>query len=188
MRKLQTLIFLFFCCSLFGQNKSVYNVLSLTGDTTFWFKYQQIVINELSLIKLDSSSNSFYFRIWKPNQVIDIFRNDNGTYSGQLTMWTSEYVSQKEKHTNRTLIFKIVIPTDTVILMAGLINSSTILNLPTDNLIKGWKQGFDGITYITEFSTKKQYSFKTYWTPEIQDTLKEAQLVRIPSTNPVIFW
>ena len=62
--------------------------------------------------------------------------------------------------------------------MMRLIQSSTILSLPTDNLIKGWKQGFDGITYIIEYSTKEQYSFKTYWTPQMQDTLREGKLVQ----------
>jgi len=62
--------------------------------------------------------------------------------------------------------------------MLKLIKSSAILNLPTDNLIKGWKQGFDGITYIIEYSTKEHYSFKTYWTPQMQDTLREGKLVQ----------
>ena len=178
MKTLQTLIFLIFFSSLFGQTKDCYNVLSATGDTSFWFKYQQTVIKELSLSKLNTTTNSFYFRLWKANQVIDIWNNGNGFYDGQITSWTSEYVPNDEKKTDRTLINKITINADTVNHLVELIKSSTILNLPSDNLIKGWKQGFDGITYIIEFSTSKQYSFKTYWTPAIQDTLAEAKIVQ----------
>ena len=178
MKVLQTIIFLFFSNILLGQTKTNYNVLSSTGDTIFWVKYKHIVINELSLPRLDTSTNSFYFRIWKANQVIDISSNNNDTYSAQITTWTSESVPENEKHTNRTLIYKKAISTDTVNTMMRLIQSSTILSLPTDNLIKGWKQGFDGITYIIEYSTKEQYSFKTYWTPQMQDTLREGKLVQ----------
>ena len=178
MKALQILIFILLCNILFGQTKSNYNVLSSAGDTTFWFKYQQIVMNELSLPKLDTLTNLFYFRIWKPNQVIDISSNINNDYSAQVTTWTSEYVPKNEKHTNRTHIYKVAISAYAVNTLLTLINSSDILNLPTDNLIKGWKQGFDGITYIIEFSTKKQYSFKTYWTPQVQDTLREGKLVQ----------
>ena len=178
MKTLQTLILLLFFSSLFGQTKESYNVLSATGDTTFWFKYQQTVIKELSLSKLDTTTNSFYFRLWKANQVIDIWTNGNGFFDGQITSWTSEYVPNNEKKTDRTLINKVTINSDTVNHLVDLVKSSSILNLPTDNLIKGWKQGFDGITYIIEFSNPKQYSFKTYWTPNIQDTLSEAKIVQ----------
>lgn len=178
MRTLQTLIFLLFFSSLFGQNKTFYNIVSENGDTTFWFKYQQVVIKELSLLKLDTSTNSFYFRLWKGNQVIDIWENDKNLFSGQITSWTSEYVPNGEKPTGRTQINKQSINVDTVKRLVGLIKSSNIINLPTDNLIKGWKQGFDGITYLIEYSTKDQYSFKTYWTPYVQDTLSEAKLVQ----------
>ena len=130
------------------------------------------------MTKLDTSTNPFYFRIWKANQVIDISKNNNGVFSGQLTTWTSEIVQKKEKPTDRTLINKLTINTDTVYRLISLIDSSSILKLPTDNLIKGWKQGFDGITYIIEYSTKDEYSFKTYWTPKVQDTLREAILVQ----------
>lgn len=177
MKVLQTIIFLLMSNILFSQNKTNYNVLSSTGDTTFWVKYQQIVMNELSLPRLDTSRNLFYFRVWKANQVIDISSNINDTYSAKITTWTSEYVPENEKHTNRILIYKVAISADTVHTMLSLIKSSTILNLPTDNLIKGWKQGLDGITYIIEYSTNEQYSFKTYWTPQTQDNLREAKLV-----------
>lgn len=178
MRILQTIVFFLFSSSLFGQTKIFQNVISSTGDTTFWFKYQQIVIKELSLIRLDTSTNSFYFRIWKANQVIDIWQNGNGLYSGQLTTWTSEEVPKNEKPIDRTLINKLSISTDTINLLARLIDSSNILKLPTDNLIKGWSPGFDGITYVFEHSTKTEYSFKTYWTPKVQESLVEAKLVQ----------
>ena len=63
---------------------------------------------------------------------------------------------------------------DTVNFVRQLFHSSGILTLPTDDAIKGWQQGFDGITYFVEYSTTDNYSFKSYWTPKAQDSLIEA--------------
>ena len=58
-----------------------------------------------------------------------------------------------------------------------LIDSIKINELPSDKNIKGWQQGFDGITYFIEYKRGNKYSFKNYWTPSFQDSLKEAMLL-----------
>jgi hypothetical protein len=149
------------------------------GDTSFWFKYQNIVIKELSLSRLDTSTSTFHFRVWKTNQVLDIWQTSDDSYNGQLTSWVTEQAPTKEKHTDRTLIDKRELSTETIKLIVNFIESSQIIKLPTDDSIKNWKHGFDGVTYIIESSTKKNYSFKTYWTPKAQDTtLAEAQYLQ----------
>ncbi len=105
--------------------------------------------------------------------------NIDNTFSGQLTTWVTERTPANEKPTDRIQILKRQLHNDTVKLIHDLIEKSQILKLPTDDSIKGWKQGFDGITYITEFASKSSYDFKTYWTPKAQDsTLQEAKLVQ----------
>jgi hypothetical protein len=163
----------------FGQIKNLNGILHQSGDTSFWYKYQNIVISDLSLTRLDSTSLPYYFRVWKANQVLDIWKTHDNSFFGLLTSWVTEQTPAKEKPTDRTLISKNFLQSDTVEQILNLINVSQIVNLPTDDSIKGWKHGFDGITYITEFSTKNDYSFKTYWTPKAQDTtLKEAKKVQ----------
>lgn len=166
--------------SSFGQTRNLSGVLSQTGDTSLWYKYQKIVANDLSLIEIEKTSFPYYFRIWKTNQVLDVWQSENNKFFGLLTSWVTERTPAKEKPTERVLIDKTVLQSDSVQKIINLITSTKIIELPTDDSIKGWQHGFDGITYITEFSSKKSYSFKTYWTPKAQDTtLKEAKAVQI---------
>jgi hypothetical protein len=164
---------LYFCFS-FGQTKKLNGITSTTGDTSLWYKNQIKQLKKLSLPLLDTSSNKEYYRVWTNRQVIDIWKNSNGTFGGNLTAWTDEYVPYNEKPTNRTYIKVVPLTSDTAQFVQQLFLSSGILNLPTDNSIKSWRQGFDGITYIIEQSSKDSYSFKTYWTPKAQGSLKEA--------------
>ncbi len=179
MKSLVTIITLFFFHTLLGQTKTFNNVTFANGDTSFWYKYQNIVIDGLSLTRLDTSSSDSYFRIWKANQVLDIWKTNNNTFSGKLTSWATEQTPAKEKPTDRILIDKKILQSDTIKQILKLIEKTEILNLPTDDSIKGWKHGFDGITYIIEFATKSNYNFKTYWTPKAQDsTLTEARFIQ----------
>jgi hypothetical protein len=171
--------FLFFFSFSFGQTKNLDGILQQKGDTSFWYKYQNIVIQDLSLTRLDSTTLPYYFRIWKANQVLDIWKTNDNSFFGQLTSWVTEQTPANEKPTDRISIDKRVLQSDTVQQILNLIANAQIVELPTDDSIRGWKHGFDGITYITEFSSKTNYSFKTYWTPKAQDTtLKEAKQVQ----------
>ena len=175
----QIIVFFFIFCfsNSFGQTKNLNKIISKNGDT-YWYKYQLKQIEKLSLPLLDTSSSDEYYRVWTNRQVIDIWRSPNGIWDGKLTTWTDEFVPNNEEETNRSFVVSKKISNDTINLIRVIIDSSKILNLPSDDSIKGWQQGFDGITYVIEQSTKTNYSFKTYWTPEAQDTLKEAKQVQ----------
>ncbi|MDB5221808.1 MAG: hypothetical protein JWN83_475 [Chitinophagaceae bacterium] len=173
------LISLLFCFRLsLGQTKTLTGIVSSNGDTSFSYKYQLKKAEKLSLPLLDTSSYNKYYRIWSDRQVIDLWQNINGAFSGRLTTWADEYVSNKEEPTYRSFIVIKKLSDDTIKLLMSLINISNILSLPSDDSIKGWRRGFDGITYIIEQSSKENYSFKTYWTPRVQDSLKEAKQVQ----------
>jgi hypothetical protein len=172
MNTLLSIIFLTVCTTSIGQTKTFNGVLSSTGDTIFWYKYQLQTLKKLSLAALDTSKDKQHYRVWTNNQVIDLWENDTGI-SGTLITWTNEYIREKESHTNRTFVKIKKLTNDTTELVRQYFLSSGILNLPTQDSIKGWQQGLDGITYLTEFSTPNYYAFKTYWTPKVQK-LKEA--------------
>ena len=178
MKTLLTIIILFVSVVVFGQTKSLTNVTNPNGDTSLWFKYQNMVINDLALFRLDTTTSTFHFRVWKTNQVLDIWQNSDSSYSSQLTSWVTERTPAKETPTDRTLVDRKTFSKNTVKNILNFVTTSEINKLPTDNLISGWKQGFDGVTYIIELSTPTTYSFKTYWTPKAQDTsLQEAKFL-----------
>ncbi|QNF31832.1 hypothetical protein HUW51_03520 [Adhaeribacter swui] len=178
MKILKTIAALLICFSSFRQGKTFYNIIKPNGDTTLWFKYITKRANKLSLPLLDNTLESEHVRIWTNTQVIDIWQDNTGSLFGKLTTWTDEHVDRNEEPTNRTFIKSKPITFDAVRLLRKLLTLSNVLVLPTEDSIKGWQQGFDGITYIIEHSTKDTYSFKSYWTPKAQGSLKEAMLVQ----------
>jgi hypothetical protein len=179
MKTLLTIIILFVSVAVFGQTKMLTNVTNPNGDTSLWFKYQNVLINDLALFRLDTTTSNFYFRVWIINQVLDVWQNSDSSYSGQLTSWVTERTPAKETPTHRTLVSRKPFSKDTVKNILNLVSTSEINKLPTDNMISGWIRGLDGLTYIIEFATPTTYSFKTYWTPEAQDTsLQEAKFIQ----------
>jgi len=174
MKTLKTIIALLICFSSFGQGKTFYNTHKPDGDSTFWFRHQTAIARKLSLPLLDTSTKAEYIRIWTNKQAIDLWQEYDGEFKGILTTWTDEYTHYNEEPTNRTFIQTKQLSGDSIRLLVELLKSSKILFLPTDDSIKRWQQGFDGITYIIEHSKKDNYTFKSYWTPKAQDSLKEA--------------
>ena len=194
MKTLKTIGALLICCSSFGQGKSSYNTYESDGDSTFWFKYQTTITRKLSLPLLDTTTRVEYFRIWTDKQAIDLWFDENENFAGTLTTWTDEYAPYNEEPTNRTFTKAKKLTLDTALLLGKLISSSGISYLPTGDSIKGWQNGYDGITYVVEHATKNNYSFKTYWTPKAQDSLQEAKLVQsfidtaLSLSNAQIVW
>lgn len=168
------IIFLFCSNFSFGQTRNVNGIISLNGDTSFWYKHQIKQLKKLSLPLLNTSSYQEYYRLWTNKQVIDIWQNSDNTFGGKLTTWTDEYVPIDEQLTSRSFIVTKDLSADTIKVIRAFFQSSNMLSLPTDDSIKGWQHGFDGITYVVEQLSKDNYSFKTYWTPKAQDSLIEA--------------
>ena len=174
MKTIQTIIFLLFFSSIFGQTKTFHNIVSSKGDTSYWYKYHCHILKKLSLVPLETTTQKEYFRIWTDKQAIDIWQTQTGTISGAITTWAAECVPEHERETNRVYVLTKALNTDTAILVRQLYISSGILNLPTEDSIKGWQQGLDGILFFIEYATKDYYSFKSYWTPQAQGSLIEA--------------
>jgi hypothetical protein len=178
MKALQVIIFLLFFCSSFGQTKSCYNIVLSAGDTTFWNKYQNEIAKKLSLPSLAINQAIEHFRIWTSNQILEIWQDKNGVASGMLTTWADEYISYNEEQTNRTFSKSSLLSSDTARLLREYFLASGIRQLPTQDSIQGWEQGLDGTEYLIEYATNSYYSFKSYWSPKSQDSLKEALLVQ----------
>lgn len=73
-------------------------------------------------------------------------QTDETSFSGQLTSWVTESTQKKKRSLERTFVQKNLLGTDTVRQIIDLLKSTKIYELPTDDSIKGWKGGFDGIT------------------------------------------
>jgi hypothetical protein len=166
-------ILLFLGTNLFGQPKDLSIPKYKTGELTFWYKWENERIEKLKLPDLKLTSDSIYFRLSTDNQIIDIHSRDGNTFDGQMVIYTTSY-DQEQKKKSKYYSSRQTLSADTLRQIIDLFKKLGVNDIPTDSEIEGWRPGTDGKTYIFQFATRDKYSFKTYWTPDSFDSLKEA--------------
>jgi hypothetical protein len=142
------------------------------GDTAFWYNWNQEFNKSLELTDFNTSQADFSFRFKNHGQIVEIFKTNNQIH-GELT----NYIFHSIKKRSETLHQKIQLDSGKVLETYKIIKKSGIIDLQSDNKIDGWSGGCDGITYIIEHSDKKEYWYKTYWTPSAQDSIPESLIV-----------
>jgi hypothetical protein len=151
-----------------GQGKT----LTADSDTIFWSGYYKKLKNEIGLEPTDKIQTDFYFRFWDGAKVIELRRIDNKLL-GTVTFLIQQYRKNKE---GRLYYKKNTLTDQSTEIIFELVIKYKINDIPTDEQIKGWDGGFDGITYTIEYADYDSYSFKNYWTPtQYQDKLIEAR-------------
>jgi len=192
MRKFTTTICLLFASAVFGQTKTIniptYTSYQSKGDSTLWFKWKYSLAEKLELPNLQTSKDTFHFRFWTDIQALDIWTFDYATFFGMVTNYAQRYDSKLLKkgtyQVDKVFSNKIQLDSSEARNIFQLLDTLSIVNILTDDKIKGWQQGLDGREYIIETSNKSQYDFKTYWTPSIfADTIIEA--VSFPKNSTV---
>jgi len=169
--KYQIFILMFLLSSFqiaFSQTKTI------EGDTAYLLKSNKILLKKLGLRELEKSDDEFNFRFRNDGQVIEITK-DSFSVQGSITNYV--YHTRRAKSKSDTLSNKIILSPEQAKDIYNFVQSSTILNIPSDNKIEKWNYGADGITYIIEHADKKTYWVKKYWTPSAQDSIPEALIV-----------
>jgi hypothetical protein len=170
----QSLFFLtfFFCSSfhLFGQDNIRF---SPDSDTAFWYAYKNSYVKDFKLGLIEPDTAKYVFRFWSNGLIIKLTKSNNN-YSGEIIRFVEQYPAKSKKN---IFVKKNIILPEVADKALEPIDSLKINELPSDKNIKGWQQGFDGITYFIEYKVDSRYSFKNYWTPSSQDSLAEAQLL-----------
>ena len=165
------LILQIFCCN--AQQNVAHIPLYKNGDTTLWYGLKSELINE---IQLDDflTSPEFRFRFWTNNQLIDISED-----SGFVICYERKYKDNDWKRKKKRKLYtkKFELSQVEMNQLRELLDSSGILELPSEEDIEGWSLGLDGITYTVELADNSEYHFRTYWTPNVQTELSEAKLV-----------
>lgn len=177
MKPLLISIFLFLISTISNcQNSSNQLLLSNDSDTTFWKKYQEKILKETKNIQPLIEKQDYHFRIVYHGQVIshviDLWKENATNYLLEVLFYTKEYTPNEEP-TNRYFCEKIKYDSTISSNLYKLIVAKQIESIPSDKKIVGWSQGFDGIEITIETIVENKYSFKQYWTPSTQDTLKE---------------
>ena len=164
MRSILFIVFSFFSLGLFAQQYE----LTKDSDTLHYYKYEKPIIEKLRLIK--------------PKEKKDFFRFSSDKYYLELSTESNKYLMYVDetwegKKTGKTFIKEFSLTEKQVNEIKNLIVSLKIHEIPTDNQIKNWTFGFDGITYIFELKAGNNYSYKHYWTPTSQQKFVESNII-----------
>ena len=169
-----TIIIIFIAINFtYGQERT----LTQDSDTTFWYDWKSGIVEELGLTQIDQSEHDFEFRFWAGNRVIRLW-NENRTMRSEVIFFIREYDDKKEMPEGRLYQSGLLLNDRTTAEIHDLLLDFDILKFPTDEQIDGWRQGFDGVTYIIEVAEQRTFSFKSYWTPNSYPNIKEARYIK----------
>ncbi|MEO6285758.1 MAG: hypothetical protein ABIN80_28270 [Dyadobacter sp.] len=156
--------------------------VNTNGDTSFWNKYQSEKFAEIGLSNLAQSRDSLILRISTEIQSIEIRTTNFETFSGKIYNFTKKVSlnpdQQSKEVQNKWLSNKTAIKPTTARQVYELSKKLSIDTIPSEEQIKRWPIGADGMSYIIEYATPSTYSFKSYWEPSTSRyTLKEAAAI-----------
>jgi hypothetical protein len=164
--RLLTLFFSLITLNSFGQDLAKNIQITADSDTAFWANYYSPIIEKLKLI--NPSLDTDFFRISSSKYFLELSQKSNRILFYVHEIWESN-------QTGETYIKSFDIDSEQVKKIKLLIDTLEINKIPSGKYISGWAHGLDGITYVFENKNGNNYSFKNYWTPSSQETLKEAQ-------------
>jgi hypothetical protein len=188
---MRTFISLFIILSVMSAHGQMEKIISIPTfknnknelDTSLWFKWKYELTKQINLKNLQISTETFHFRFWTDAQALDIWTVDNKTYFGTVTNYAQRYDNKLLRKgvykIDKVFTNQISLDTTKARELFILIDTLSILSIPTDEKITGWQQGFDGEEFLIETSTPTHYNFKTYWAPRIfVDSLNEAKRIQ----------
>lgn len=178
MKQIILILTLFSSIVVFGQNREIHIKTYEDGGTSLLYKWRMELCDQIEIDSVQNSENNWHFRLWTNIQAIDIWEDVDGRTLSKVTSWTKELTPNDEEPTNRIFYENKLLDSAKTNKLIKLIESTQIKNIPDEDSIESWGQGFHGITYIIETADSNEYFFKTYWTPTAQDSLKEAIVVQ----------
>lgn len=167
MKFLPIIIFTFCTGNIFAQENKKYE-LTKDSDTLYYYKYEKPIIKKLKLIQPEEKKN--FFRFSSDKYYLELSGDSN-----KYVMYVDEV--WKDKKTGQIFIKEFDLTEEQVNEIKNLITSSKVNKIPSDNQIKNWIWGFDGITYKFELKDGDTYSYKHYWTPTSQQKFIESNTI-----------
>lgn len=137
------------------------------GEDRFEYRVKKNFLKDFQLIDIAESNESskFRFRI-DHNKIVEINRDSNNLFSGQIIIYTTNLVdySVKKNKQEKEILFisKLPINPDTVEIIYGLVKLNKVDSLSSIESESDWGPLHHGRSYVIEFSDRDIYSFKTY--------------------------
>ncbi len=178
MKSTAFIILILFVQTTYSQTRNIQVEGYQSPDSSLWYNWRMKLCDQINLDSIQKTEHKTHFRLWTNRQVIDLWENSDGKKNGRLTSWTAKYSEEYDFDNQKTHFNAFILDSLTTVSLFSLIDSSSILTIPDSDAIKNWGNGKDGITYIIENADTENYFFKSYWTPEVQDSISEAILVQ----------
>lgn len=122
---------------------------------------------------IEDDTNDYSFRLSYNATAITVYKIDNSCF-GNMTLNVYELGEFANEDTGKIFKMTFSLTQMEAKSILELIDKTQIDTIPTDKLIKEWRQGFDGVTYNLEYKKNAVYSLKSYWTPRSQPYVSEA--------------
>jgi len=152
-----------------------------TAKDGFWFKWVRDKAGKMKLPDLIASKDTFHIRLWSEGGVVldcvDLFVKPDSDLLATISFYTEENVPKSEQPTYRTFSKTVYLTHEMALQIYRLLKTDSIINMPSEEKISGWTQGFDGNDYLVEYSTPNSYSCRSYWTPVAQKDVRQAKLI-----------
>ena len=158
---------------LFGQSKSFITPKYLNGKPILKDSLIYVSDKELRVFDLTDGSDSFHIRFSTETEALDIWTYDYQRFYGKILLFLKTHEIKPDRYYNRL----IPIDTTTAKKIYNVFKEYSILDIPTEDSIKGWLPVLDGDLYKIEYSKPRIYRFKQYWTPSELDTTREAKAI-----------
>lgn len=162
---LSGLLALLFAVEVYGQVKSVSVPVYKSGDTTLHYKTQRERIAQMKMRDPFVSKDSFLLRVSSENWSVEIISADLKTFEGRQYFFTKQVEPSGEQENKRLLFKTKPMSKSQALAVYDTFQKKSISSIPSENDIRGWPLGADGVSYLIEYSNPSTYSFKSYWEP-----------------------
>ena len=158
MRKIfQILLLTFIISSVYGQ----------TEKESFWKPYLEKDIAKLKLQSLDSFKYERVYRIWDNHSVVELIKNNDSTYYGQLVNFVTKISNETDAENEMGTIYKkIPLSKENAKKLIEYFSNENIETLRDSYEIEGYPNGLDGTTIIFELGYNNMKRIYSYWEPE----------------------
>jgi hypothetical protein len=161
-----------------AQIKQINIPINEKKNTNYWFEWKKELQKKIGLNDITQPPQKAHFRLWTYEQMIEVWQDSTNKLYGKITCWVEENVPSDEESTNRYFTISQYLSAEQSQQMWEWIKASQINTIPSEEFIKDWGGGHDGITYMLENIENEIYTFKSYWTPKAQKSLSEAIIVQ----------
>lgn len=144
MKYILIITFIFLAQLSFSQ-KQIFPTVK--NDTAYqWYNSTKAELDSFyyDLQPIKGSVYKVHYRMHFPGQIVDLFSDDNNSFSGILTNFITEYPKENSKAKSsdyKEIYQKVQLDSSTCIKVSKVI-STNMISIPTDSLIPNWNSRF----------------------------------------------